>query len=112
MSNDELDIIRKRYAVIPTDLRYTTPAIDSLLIGYHRDINALLDQLESKWIPVEERLPKPYVSVIGRDRFYNRIGEAHLAGWGEPHLVFIDSDDCYITHWIPLPDYPDGDEEE
>lgn len=70
--------------------------------------------LATEWIPVEERLPARYETVIGRDQFYGRVGEAHIAGWGEPHLVFIDSDDCSITHWRPFPAGPEvaGDEEE
>lgn len=30
-----------------------------------------------------------------------------LIGGGRDHLVFIDSDDCYIIAWQPLPLSPD-----
>lgn len=60
------------------------------------------------WISVSERLPKRGVRVIGYDEFYGRIGEAHVAERAKTnhHLVFIDSDHCNITHWMPLPEAP------
>jgi len=64
----------------------------------------------SDWIKVTERAPKRDRAVIGYDRFYNRVGEAFNTGrkddYGEPRLVFVDSDDCHITHWQPMPDEP------
>ena len=60
------------------------------------------------WINVDERLPDPDnpndgSRVIGFDEFYGRVGEAQLASWNKNRLVFIDSDDCSITHWQPMP---------
>lgn len=57
------------------------------------------------WIYCSNALPEPEQRVIGYDLYYGRIGEAVLAS-GErsnPHLVFIDSSDCFIMLWTPLP---------
>jgi hypothetical protein len=63
----------------------------------------------SDWIATKNKLPRQDISVIGYDVFYGRIGEARLVDWGKrDHLVFVDSDDCHITHWMPLPE-PPGD---
>ena len=61
----------------------------------------------SKWISVEERLPKDGESVIGYDVFYERVGEVAMASWCK-HLIFVDSqrDDCKVTHWMSFPRPP------
>ncbi len=61
----------------------------------------------SDWIRVDERLPDPGERVLGYDQFYGRIGEAEL-GYSPGQLVFIDDDDCLITHWMPLPNPPEA----
>lgn len=58
------------------------------------------------WIKVSDRLPEQGNRVIGYDAFYDRVGEAVIASWNASRLVFIDSDDCDITHWQPFPDRP------
>lgn len=62
----------------------------------------------SDWINVNELLPGDE-PVIGFDKFYTRVGEARLSSWDKKRLVFIDSDDCYITHWQPFPSPPIDD---
>lgn len=64
--------------------------------------------MNDNWISIKERLPdssKDGRRVIGYDEFYGRIGEAQLASWNKQRLIFIDSDDCHITHWQPFPEY-------
>lgn len=61
------------------------------------------------WIPMSERRPDAIRHVIGYDAFYNRVGEICLQygdTWG-----FVDSqkDDCFITHWMLLPQPPPGE---
>jgi len=64
----------------------------------------------TSWILVTERRPRKNEAVIGYDRFYNRVGEAYDTGHncddGRPRLVFVDNDDCDITHWMPMPGRP------
>jgi hypothetical protein len=61
------------------------------------------------WIAVKDRGPKPRKDVLGYDEFYGTIGVVYWDGKsyaddGEPFLRFRGgTDDCYITHWMPLP---------
>lgn len=55
---------------------------------------------ETHWISIANQLPESGTHVIGYDEFYGRVGETYEQ---DGHLYFIDSDDCYITHWQPLP---------
>lgn len=66
---------------------------------------------EARWRSVVEEPPPTDREFIGYDKFYNRVGEAERDGnqtndFGEPSCDFIDSDDCHITHWKPLPKPP------
>lgn len=59
-----------------------------------------------EWIKVEDKMPTERAStdfVLGYDCFYGRIGIAYFNG---RRLVLSDSDDCEITHWMPLPEPP------
>ncbi len=62
------------------------------------------------WIPVAKSQPRPLDPCIGFDEFYGRVGEAYYSGrkddFGEPRFRFVDSDDCHITHWMPMPKKP------
>ncbi len=68
--------------------------------------NEIVIQQFSKWISVKSSLPGMFEHVLGYDEFYRRVGEAKMASWGDEHLIFIDSDDCFITHWQQLPESP------
>ena len=59
----------------------------------------------SKWISVEDRLPKIKVRVLifDFDGFGVVSGRLGVAGW----YVEGDLDEfCNITHWMPLPEPP------
>lgn len=61
-----------------------------------------------KWIPVSERLPEQYETVIGWDGLF--MGEVEHGDYG---FVWLDDDGCNslanITHWMPLPEPPKED---
>lgn len=66
----------------------------------------------SKWIPVTERLPKHYDTVLICVRPYIKLV---TATWDEFGYVWITKPTVYefeaVTHWMPLPEPPDmGDE--
>jgi hypothetical protein len=63
------------------------------------------EKTKHRWISTKDDLPPRGLRVIGYDRYYNRVGEARLSYDGDS-LEFIDSDDCYITHWQPFPEFP------
>ena len=62
----------------------------------------------SKWIPVTERLPEEFVSVIvciPCEHPLPMVKEAYLANgcWATKCAIFFDKD---VTHWMPLPNPP------
>jgi hypothetical protein len=61
--------------------------------------------LPGQWIPVSERLPKPYdtVAIIADDP------GRRSAGWLNADGTWMSHDhgsDAEVTHWMPLPDVP------
>lgn len=65
---------------------------------------------ESRWIRVDDSTPVS-TTLIGYDEFYGRIGECfwepgRRCDYGAPRLVFVDSDDCHITHYRLMPTDP------
>ena len=69
-----------------------------------------------EWIPVTERLPEPYVSVLvlrqklddgGR---FQKIDHTILANGGEfEWFMDMSSWKSKVTHWMPLPQPPKGE---
>ena len=71
-----------------------------------------------KWIPVTERLPKPYVDVIALRRdllsekyhvvgleYITLHGEANIPVWSKDYTTWKNK----VTHWMPLPEPPKGE---
>lgn len=61
-----------------------------------------------KWIPVEERLPQEFVSVlvcIPSENPLPTVKEAYLANgaWATKMAIFFMEE---VTHWMPLPERP------
>jgi hypothetical protein len=71
--------------------------------------------MESKWIPVSDRLPEEGVDVVVFSPG-NVDGEFHVCSWcverngrAEPFSYFSRNDmKCIwdVTHWMPLPEPP------
>ena len=75
-----------------------------------KDALAYIQQLEAqvpRWIPVEERLPENYATVIiFREDCRNAcIGWLIGGSWSVPKGV-------RVTHWMPLPEAPKEDAHE
>lgn len=112
---DELEAADKRIAELEKQ--------DS--VEMHKKQIARIAELEArlpKWISVEDRLPQPMelVLVARKDGFVSlgycfQFGENHL--WSAIRLVpfspyelpFVGAG--HITHWMPLPDAPEGEQE-
>ena len=66
-----------------------------------------------RWIPVTERLPQNYISVLvylPGERPLPTVHEAYIGGDGEWHssVVYgVENED--VTHWMPLPEPPKGE---
>jgi hypothetical protein len=65
---------------------------------------------ESAWVHVEDRKPKPYLSVllIREARKYPLTGFRSTAGWSwNKGLSDLDDDIAAPTHWAPIPSWDD-----
>ena len=72
-----------------------------------------------RWIPVSERLPKPYMDVITLrldllNEKYHAVGleyimlhgTENIPMWSKDHLTWKNN----VTHWMPLPEPPKENE--
>lgn len=73
-------------------------------------IAALREQEERRWIPVEERLPQNYISVlvyIPTAEPLPMVHEAYIGDDGEWHSsVFYGIENEDVTNWMPMPKTP------
>lgn len=60
-----------------------------------------------RWISVSDKLPDERLKVLCYDSFYQTIGVGRR--WNNQSLVLDDTDDCDVTHWMPLPPAPTSD---
>ena len=76
-------------------------------------VAALREQENLRWIPVAERLPQNYISVLvylPGEKPLPTVHEAYIGGDGEWHssVVYgVENED--VTHWMPLPEPPKGE---
>lgn len=76
-------------------------------------VAALREQEQRRWIPVTERLPQNYISVLvylPGERPHPTVHEAYIGGDGEWHssVVYgVENED--VTHWMLLPEPPKED---
>lgn len=76
-------------------------------------VSALREREERRWIPVEERLPQNYISVlvyIPTEEPLPMVHEAYIGDDGEWHSsVFYGIENEDVTHWMPMPKTPKED---
>lgn len=66
-----------------------------------------------QWIPVSERLPKPFVTVlvhIPTESPCPTVVWGFLTDSGLWHANFFDREKDEVTHWMPLPQPPKGEQ--
>ena len=59
-----------------------------------------------RWIPVTERLPKPFISVLvymPGERPLPTVHEGYVASDGNWYAHYFVRDTEEVTHWMPLP---------
>lgn len=59
-----------------------------------------------KWIPVSERLPKPYTRVLVFYDYHHLCRGYVSVHCIDAHGEWSGDDSCYITHWMELPKFP------
>lgn len=73
-------------------------------------VAALREKEERRWIPVTERLPQNYISVlvyIPTAEPLPMVHEAYIGDDGEWHSsVFYGIENEDVTHWMPMPKTP------
>lgn len=73
--------------------------------------NAALREQVPQWISVEERRPEPGKRVLATDGVF--VGEAYRTSantWRRyDGIAMRDCLGSIVTHWMPLPDAPEGD---
>lgn len=87
---------------------------NSTLPGALEALEELLELRErTRWIPVEERLPRLYDDVIvnANGNEYNGVFSGFLSDDNEWYLKDSDVEsgvvnEDYVTHWMPLPSIP------
>ena len=71
-------------------------------------IEAIREQEQRRWIPVTERLPENYISVLvylPGERPLPTVHEAYIGGDGEWHSpVVYGVENADVTHWMPMPE--------
>lgn len=114
----------ERYGIAPNDSSTTIQALRIALDGIERSDAMLhgaepvsktykLNELSGNspvtpdgWIPVSERMPEPYEYVLVTDGFDGcEVMRVNTDGyWGPAKSLYPGS----ITHWMPLPEPPQG----
>ena len=62
-----------------------------------------------KWIPVSERLPKPFISVLVQmpeERPCPTVHEGFLNRNGTWYAAHFERERSEVTHWMPMPQPP------
>lgn len=62
-----------------------------------------------QWISTEEKLPRNYTEVVVFDAINRDILLGGIGSSGEWEVHGRRTDDLNITHWMPLPEAPKGE---
>ena len=82
---------------------------DGEMQEYHEMALEALREQGQRWISVEDRLPEPFVSVLGYcpdEEPLPTVHECYVNGFGQwtSSLVYGMGN---VTHWMPIPDPPE-----
>ncbi len=99
--------VREKLVELLGDVQYLGGLEDK--IADHLIANGVTIQ---KWIPVTERLPDPYVSVLVQmpgENPFPTVREGFISKAGIWHSALYDRDPDEVTHWMPLPEPSKGE---
>lgn len=63
-----------------------------------------------RWIPVTERLPEAFVSVLVQmpgEKPFPTVREGFISNNGVWHSAHFDRESDEVTHWMPMPEPPE-----
>ena len=66
-----------------------------------------------KWIPVSERLPEPFVSVLVQmpdEEPCPTVREGYLTNNGTWYAAHFEREQSEVTHWMPMPEFHSKEE--
>lgn len=66
-----------------------------------------------QWIPVSERLPEPFVSVLVQmpdEEPCPTVREGYLTNNGTWYAGFFEREQSEVTHWMPMPEFHSEEE--
>lgn len=92
---------------------------ESHIMALQQEIEKLRGQLERRWIPVTERMPEDFADVLALvTGSYGKCSFERapmLCAWFGKDGWFVNEhpnwDNPGVTHWMPLPEGPEGPEE-
>lgn len=70
----------------------------------------------SEWISVKDRMPKPYADVLvyGTTHTYGRehtfMRQSYYCGDDDGYF-FCEDTDTSVSHWMPLPEPPESEDD-
>jgi len=113
IENENLQKSLKSYMDEKQGLKVQMRALSQAITGLKKENNSLriLNETESKWISVEDRLPENYQDIL----IINKAGFQHVVHYNAPKFLYkpnrgIDSVEAKNhmspTHWHPLPHKP------
>lgn len=76
------------------------------LVDAIEELFATENNVGSKWIPVSERLPKPFEDILAYDSTAKRVVHVYMTRRKE-WVGFVIRNE--VTHWMPLPELPKGE---
>lgn len=114
MENDYISRAEFRQTLINTPFHPRCQTTPDLLTSVQDRLNDTLELLDDfpaadvrpVWIPVTERLPEEYVCVLVLSGRFVSVWSLLDELWEDDYGFFHDM--CEVTHWMPLPDPPEG----
>lgn len=90
--------------------RFVVDGVDVPFISkvYHRQLVGAGYAVKQEWIPVSERLPEPFVSVLVQmpgEEPCPTVREGYLAKDGTWYGGHFLREPGEVTHWMPMPEY-------
>lgn len=100
--------------IVIQDAKDAADAIEELQaqLMYSNDAAKAIAEKVPRWIPVTERLPEEYEYVLCRTDYGMEVGY-HRDEWGQDEWTTgkLGSGTIDVTHWMPLPEPQESEEE-